>query len=327
MSRDLSRDEVLKGLACIGRHPLYLRHAYLECNVSELGVTDISTIAKYPHLMYVNCSKNKLRSLKPLADVPTLVQLNASDNELVECLDFAPPRCSFDNAWATGHNAVGSMLTLADLSNNKIASMKSLDEHPFLECLLLNNNFIPSIFGLENLQFLQVLDLSYNKLESISGLDGLRIQELILRGNSIKTLNGLDNLPCLITLDVAFNNVSDMSGLAQCDQLNYLDISNNCVTNIRQLDYLSPLQWMRRLILVNNECCNLKLYRSRVIFRLPQIVQLDSTNVSAEDKIAAMNLYGDVGGDKEMRRMVFAKYFGDEPFIDFSEHLSDGEDN
>lgn len=327
MSRDLSRDQVIKGLACIGRHPLYLRHAYLECNISELGVTDISTLSKYPHLMYVNCSKNKLKTLASLVDMRTLVQLNASDNELTECLDFAPPRCSFDNAWATGHNSVGSMLTLVDLSNNKITAMRSLDEHPFLECLILNNNYIPSICGLENLQFLQVLDLSYNKLDRISGLDGLRIQELILRGNNIQTLDGLNNLPCLITLDVAFNNVSDMSGLAQCDQLNYLDISNNCVTNIRQLDHLSPLQWMRRLILVNNKCCDLKLYRSRVIFRLPQIVQLDSTNVSAEDKIAAMNLYGDVGGDKEMRRMVFAKYFGDDSFIDFSEHLSDSEDN
>ncbi len=34
MSRVLSRDEILKGLSCIGRHPLFLRHAYLECNIS-----------------------------------------------------------------------------------------------------------------------------------------------------------------------------------------------------------------------------------------------------------------------------------------------------
>lgn len=277
--------------------------------------------------MYINCSKNKLKTLKSLENIQTLVQLNASENELTTCLDFTVPRCSYDSAWATGHTAVGSMLTLADLSNNKITELRDLSDHIFLECLLLNNNYISLIKGLDNLQFLQVLDLSYNKLNSITGLDGLRIQELILRNNNITVLNGLNNLPCLITLDVANNKISSLLGLSQCDQLNYLDISNNNIINIIELNYLSPLQWMRRLILVNNECCNLRLYRSRVIFRLPQIVQLDLTNVSAEDKIAAMNLYGDIGGDKEMRRYVFAKYFGDEPFIDFSEHLSDNENN
>ena len=241
-------------------------------------------------------------------------------------MDFAPLKCTFENAWATGHSSIGSMLTLANLSNNKIANLNSLSAHLFLECLLLSYNNISCIQGLDDLKFLTVLDISYNNLTGIKGLNGLRIQELILRGNKIKSLEGIENLSCLVTLDVAFNNITSLAPLAQCDQLNYLDVSNNEINSIKELEYLTHLQWMRRLFFTHNACESTKLYRSRVIFRLPQIIELDSTNVSAEDKIAAMNLYGDISGDQEMRREVFKKYFPNDDFIDFSEHLEENED-
>ena len=48
------------------------------------------------------------------------------------------------------------MLTLANLSYNEIESLENLDNHIFLECLLLNHNRIQSIVGLKDLRLLQV---------------------------------------------------------------------------------------------------------------------------------------------------------------------------
>lgn len=171
-----------------------------------------------------------------------------------------------------------------------------------------------------------MLDLSYNNIKEISGLDGLFIQELALRGNQLVSLSGIENLACLTTLDVAHNKITSFEPLSACKQLNYLDASDNDLPRIRELNPLSELEWLRKLIIVHNPCCNKKFYRSRVIYRIPQLIELDSTNVSAEDKIAAMNLYSSQNGDKEMRNHVFEKYFPNEKFIDFSEHISDPED-
>jgi hypothetical protein len=77
-------------------------------------------------------------------------------NQLTKCLEFSPPLCEESNAWSEGGQAVGSMLTLADLSDNFIFELEDLSRHRFLECLLLSNNKIRTIGGLGGLKYLQV---------------------------------------------------------------------------------------------------------------------------------------------------------------------------
>ncbi|KAJ1404040.1 hypothetical protein B484DRAFT_404922, partial [Ochromonadaceae sp. CCMP2298] len=108
----LTAEVVRKGLRRIGRHPTTLQHAFLELCLSDGNLTDIDYLAKYPHIMYLDVSKNSITSLKVLASLPTLVELNASANGITECLNFAAPLCDLSNAWSGGHDAAGSLLTL-----------------------------------------------------------------------------------------------------------------------------------------------------------------------------------------------------------------------
>jgi len=47
------------------------------------------------------------------------------------------------------------------LSHNNIRAIDDLQQHPFLECLLLSNNKISSVNGLGSLKYLQVLFLHF----------------------------------------------------------------------------------------------------------------------------------------------------------------------
>ena len=79
-----------------------------------------------------------------------------SRNNIRQCLNFSPPKCTYEKSWSSGAKAVGSMLVRADLSNNIISELDNLDHHPFLECLLLSRNTISNINGLDNLRYLKV---------------------------------------------------------------------------------------------------------------------------------------------------------------------------
>ena len=81
------------------------------------------------------------------------------NNQITDCLQYHPLLCNEKHSWAEGHGAVGSMLTLVDLSENQIAKLQDISHHPFLECLLLSKNQIQKIEGLRGLSFLQVLNI------------------------------------------------------------------------------------------------------------------------------------------------------------------------
>lgn len=330
LSKDDNNVSVLikQGLHTLGRHPLTRRHTYLGLNLAQTGITteNISSIAAYTNIMYLDVSYNpQVTSLSALSPLAMLVQLTATNNSLIKCLDFSPPRCTSSQAWSSGGQAVGSMLTLVDLSCNHIAAIDDLSHHPFLETLLLSQNRLTQISGLNTLQYLQVLDLSYNSLSRIEGLDGLNLQELNLEGNHITSLDGLNNLPRLSVLNISSNKIANLAPLQTCSTLVKVDVQHNKIVNIRQTEFLSGLKWLAHLSLHGNPCCNKTHYRSRVIFRLQTLRQLDLTLVSSEEKIRALNLYGSEGGDLRAREEIFHKYFPNEPFNQFSRIFDDEE--
>ena len=77
-------------------------------------------------------------------------------NKIKSCLEFSPKKCTEVHAWSTGHRAIGSMLTTADLSENEIQEFSDLSHHRYLESLILHSNKIQEIQGLSKLQYLQV---------------------------------------------------------------------------------------------------------------------------------------------------------------------------
>lgn len=323
----LSHDLVKKGLGVLGKHPILLNHTYLELKVPAGDVANIDILENFPNLMYVNISKNKVVDLKVLQNLPSLVQLDASNNELTDCLDFTLAQCTGDNAWSDGDTALGSMLTLANLSFNKIGTLPDLSHHSHLEVLMLSNNSISTIQGLSSLKFLNVLDLSNNKISTIQGLDGLPIQELNLGGNSISSLEGLDKLPRLSNLNISNNDVMSLSALKGCKQLRVLNACDNRVVFIRQTEFLSGLPWLGVLELMGNPCSKKQYYRRRVLFRLPNLERLDKSNVAPEEKIETANLYGlESGGDLTERANIFNKHYPNDQFEVYGPFFMDDED-
>ena len=292
-SQPLTEDAVKSGLSVLGKHPVLLKHCFLELKVEDKEVCDISLLAQYPQLLYLHLSKNKISNLDVLSSLPSLVQLDVSHNQITDCLGFKIDRCTSANSWAQGDESFGSMLTLANLSHNSLTKLTSLDHHSYLEILLLSNNKISEIEGLSNLQFLKVLDLSYNNLTEIKGLDNLQIQELNLEGNQIVELSNLEKLPKLSSLNVKGNSIKSLSHLQMCDQLLVLDVGDNQLEHIRQTELLSKLPLLTSLTMKGNPCYTKRLYRRRVIFRLQKLLKLDSSDVSAEEIIEARNMYVD----------------------------------
>lgn len=325
----MERGDVIRaGLGQLGKHPMILSHVYLGLKVprSSPPLESVEILANYPHLMYVDVSDNRISDLRMLRELPTLVQLDASRNCLTECLDFCPPRCTDDNAWSSGDKAVGSMLTLANLSFNKISELGPghLGAHPFLETLLLSHNHLDKIQGLQSLQFLQVLDLSYNNIAAIQGLDGLRIQELNLEGNRLTSAAGLANLPHLSVLNLSHNKIRSLSALAACSKLLTLNVGHNDLHMVAQTRFLQDIPWLAFLTLAGNACCGKINYRCRVLFQLRNLRRLDVTNVTAEELVRTCNLYGIEGGDRAAQKASFAHVFPGEPFED-GPHFDDDE--
>lgn len=326
-SNVLSHEVVKRGLGVLGKHPILLNHTYLELKVPTGDVENIDILENFPNLMYVNIAKNKVADLKVLQNLPSLVQLDASNNELTECLDFTLARCTGDNAWSDGDTALGSMLTLANLSFNKIGTLPDLSHHIHLEVLILANNSISTIEGLSALKFLNVLDLSNNKISRIQGLGDLPIQELNLGGNSINSLEGLDKLPRLSSLNVSNNDVMSLSALKECKQLRVLNACGNRVVYIRQAEFLSELPWLGVVELMGNPCSRKQYYRRRVLYRIPKLERLDKSNVSPEERIETANLYGlESGGDLNERAGIFNKHYPQDQFEVHGPFFMDDED-
>ena len=337
----LTEEGLQAGLGCLGRHPIHANHAYLELNVSgRKTIVDISVLSKYKQLMYLDISSNAVVDLSVLSGMSALTQLKAQSNQIDKCLAFCPPLCRKDNAWSTGHQAVGSMLSSVDLSDNRIAGIGDLSNHRYLEILLLGKNVISKIDGVGTLLNLKVLDLSYNKIKTIDGLSGLNIQELNLRGNCIEKITNLGSnyLPKLSVLDIAENKIKSLKPLEACEKLSFLDIRDNQLEFLRQVEFLADLQFLEVLMFLGNPASKKPFYRRRIIYRLASLSKLDFTKISSEEKVRAFNLYptlnedgtvsngeGNRFNDLQKRMDVFCKYIPHQEYIDFSASLQDEE--
>lgn len=312
---DLDTQVIRAGLNCLGKHPISQSHCFLGLNVSNKNIRGTSALKDYTKLVYLDISKNKIESLQDLNGFDCLVQLNASENNLLRCLDLSIPKCTPSNAWPGGGRAIGSMLTLVDLSKNHITEICDLSPHSFLECLLLNENKISRISGLSGLKYLKVLNLSKNNLSNIEGLnEAPALQELDLSFNKLSRLYGLDNLSQLSVLNVSDNQIVSLGPLSSCQSLYSLNVSNNLMTVIRQVEFLQDLPFLNTLHFKGNPCSGKSNYRLRTIFRLKTLEYLDEVKVNSNEIVLSNNLYRSKDGDIGSRDQVHYKHF-EENFV------------
>ncbi|XP_067247127.1 leucine-rich repeat and guanylate kinase domain-containing protein [Chanodichthys erythropterus] len=207
--------------------------------------------------------------------MPHLIILDASHNHLTDFFGFQPPK----------------NLKEVNFSHNQIAAMKDLSAYSSLSKLILDYNLFSAIRGLEKCKRLSHLSLAHNNISRIRGLDHLPLRELCLRGNVIHKIENLQTLRNLQVLDLSSNRIQSLSGLQNLHLLGTVNLENNLISEIKEATHLHDLILLREINLLRNPVQNQDDYRLALIFLLQHLILLDQHNVTAEEKVSALNKY------------------------------------
>lgn len=178
-----------------------------------------------------------------------------------------------------------------NLARNAIAEVGDQTSNKFLRELVLDENQISVISGLSKCGELDVLSVSENKLIKITGLENLPIRNLRLSRNAISSVAGLETLARLQTLDLSGNQIAELDGLQHLSNLRRLNLAENLVAKPEQMAHLRELELLTDLDLSGNPVQGVADYRLDLTFRLQRLERLDAAPVTAEEKVAAVDLF------------------------------------
>jgi len=173
-----------------------LSYAYTDLVVEEKELEEIGNAIKdFKSLRSVSLNKNLLRSIKEIKDLPYLLALKASQNQIEE-IDFCdePDKLTY--------------LQTIDLSQNVITELPKINIINLLT-LNLSTNQITTTINFNGHPLLTRLELRRNKLTDFKGISNLpNLQELYIAENEIMSFEGLENVPSLKVLHMRKNPVN-----------------------------------------------------------------------------------------------------------------------
>uniref|UniRef100_A0A7S4J9U1 U2A'/phosphoprotein 32 family A C-terminal domain-containing protein n=1 Tax=Guillardia theta TaxID=55529 RepID=A0A7S4J9U1_GUITH len=233
-----------------------------SCKIRDTA--DCITGAFFPNLRILNLDNNLITDLTGIADLSSLSVLRLNHNRIENLL----PEKQRNGSDAPVVPVIAfSSLEVLQLGFNEIHSLASLRLLPLsnLKVLFVQGNDISRIDGLENLTQVRELVLDKNKIRHVeygafSPLKNLR--ELYIEENGLKSLSNFLPLPKLQVLHVGSNRISEMS----------------------DIDKLSPLPAVVDLTLANNPVARKQLYRATAIQKLPTLKLLDNKEVTVEER-------------------------------------------
>ena len=192
-----------------------LSYAYTEIDLKEKEIDDLGTdIDNFTQILDFNVSTNKLPNINCVKNMPYLIRIDASVNEIKDMDVFNnPERFQYLQLLNLKTNKIHVLpemqavnLLQMDLSENKIKDCSQFKGLPNLKKLNLSTNRLENCIGLANCPKLEVLYLNNNRLTSIKGLDNLPVlRKLRLRTNKIETFDSVPNLPMLEKLAISEN--------------------------------------------------------------------------------------------------------------------------
>ena len=122
-----------------------------------------------------------------------------------------------------------------------------------------------------------------------SKCDGLfTVKNLNLWGNEIDDVKLLRQMPNVEVLSLSLNKISSLKEFANCSKLQELYLRKNSVFDLSEVKYLTNLQNLKILWLLDNPCSEVENYREIVIKILPNLNKLDNTVITLEEKNNAM---------------------------------------
>ncbi|KAF2270069.1 L domain-like protein [Lojkania enalia] len=285
-----------------------------DIDLVHLKISSIPALKleRFTKLQRICLRQNQITSIEiPESLAPTLTEIDLYDNLIAHIKGFEPftELTSLDLSFNKIKHIkrVNHLKKLRDLYfvQNKISTIEGLDGLSNLRQIELGANRIRSIENLETLTGLEELWLGKNKITELKGLDTLtNLKILSIQSNRLTTITGLSNLPNLEELHISHNAITEISGLENNTNLRVIDISANPIEHLTGLKPLKHLQelWAsyckissfaeverelrdkEELQTVYFEGTPLQtnqraLYRNKVKLALPQIIQIDASEL------------------------------------------------
>ncbi|XP_072155342.1 dynein axonemal assembly factor 11 isoform X2 [Bemisia tabaci] len=111
---------------------------------------------------------------------------------------------------------------------------------------------------------------------------------LLLQSNLISKIENLGRLKLLEYLNLALNNIEVIENLQGCEMLQKLDLTLNFIGDIESVRSLQHNEHLESLFMTGNPCADYPGYREFVIATLPQLKQLDGTQIFRSERITAV---------------------------------------
>lgn len=234
IEKKLTFEQVSNNLHLLGKDESGINYAYLMLTLNNAKLTDISIIAHFKHVLFIDLSGNLLNvnALQILIELPYLVYLKVEKNRL-----------------DSGALMQMQYLQVLILNYNQISETCDIKQ-PFLECLELNFNVIFTIH-FNNLEHLKQLDLRGNHLTDLNGTFPINLEKLYAPMNRIRSIVGA-NLNNLTVLHLRDNRIRKLDGFCHMSQLKYLNLRNNCINKRRQFHKLNCLTKLQTIVIIGN---------------------------------------------------------------------------
>lgn len=246
-------------------------------DLSGLGITDISALAKCTELQTLDLSGNSIRTLTPLLELPELKYLDLSSNSISDIRPLMNmSKLEYLNLDGNSVSSIAALSELGSLkelvlSGNKLKSFLTLEGMTGLNKLNLcgtglTDDGLKYLYGLGKLTELAINDndglsrsgvdelkaqlpncrISHSELKNLIDLGGKKFDSLSetvsASGLNIVDISAAAGLECVKTLDLSSNKISDLSALSGLGSLEVLDLENNRISDIAPLLGLSNLR-------------------------------------------------------------------------------------
>ena len=114
-----------------------------------------------------------------------------------------------------------------------------------------------------------------------------------LSDNSISEINYLPQLKKLKTLMLINNRISKIENdfAINCPFLTNLVLTNNKISDLKQIDNIASCKSLEKLYLVDNVVTKMKNYRLYVIYKIPTLRILDFQRVTKKEREEALQKF------------------------------------
>ncbi|KAH7830966.1 putative Leucine-rich repeats and guanylate kinase domain-containing protein [Monocercomonoides exilis] len=297
------------------------RHLH-KIDVSDNEIESLSPFEGLEELLYLKVTHNKVKALD---FEPFIVEvLNVSFNSLTKITSFS---AAFLTELDLSHNEITELdelnlphLRYLNLSFNKITSLEFVPTLPALRTLNVSHNMIDTFQPIVGHSEIKTVDISHNCLASLCTLVPLySLQSLDLSSNQLsdlrETIDNLKDATSLNTLDVRDNPFCSFESLkvmftapqqdtaapsipsspsfgASSSSSAAASSSSSAPVGVQQTDPTSPRSICSKATTSSGNPRLTQLrerLREEFLVGLPLLIQMDGTEITAEEKVLAIN--------------------------------------